>query len=105
MLNLKKLRVVHTSSIISEKIQVECKDSDVLAIVLKDCHLLEAALATDSRIASLDEKARHHCAELAVAIEEMRAIIWVNPDVPEEGAIEWLEQGAPAEKRRRLRGA
>ena len=96
MLNLKKLRVVHTSSIISEKIQVECKDSDVLAIVLKDCHLLEAALATDSRIASLDEKARHQCAELAVAIEEMRAIIWVNPDVPEEARSNgWSREPQP----------
>jgi len=102
MLNWKKLRVVQSSTIISEKIHEYCKDSNVLAIVQKDCHLLDAPLTTDSRIASLDEQVRHHCAELAMTIHEMRPILWVNPDKTKEGAVEWLEQGAPAEKRRRL---
>jgi hypothetical protein len=102
MMNLRKSMPIGTSSVISEKVHEHCKDTDVLAIVLKDCHLFDAALATDSRIASLDEQARYHWAGLAGDIDEIKAIVWVNPGVAKEGAIVWLKKGAPAEKRRQL---
>jgi hypothetical protein len=58
--------------------------------ILKDAHLIEAALHADWIVASLDERARalFHTAELNV-------VTWVNP-VSERTRIQaWLEEGAP----------
>lgn len=58
--------------------------------ILKDTHLIEAALSADRIVASLDERARalFHTAELSV-------VTWVNP-VSERPRIQaWLEDGAP----------
>jgi hypothetical protein len=68
----------------------------------KDCHLIEAALATDKTIISLDEKARQPFHKAAGAIAELRAIVWVNPDKSEEIPITWLINGAQVDKRRLL---
>jgi len=72
--------------------------------IFKDFHLVEAALATDQRIASMDEKMRRllSIAALEKAVKELRAIMWVNPDKPEEQAVAWLENGACYEKERCL---
>lgn len=75
---------------------------DVCRIMLKDCHLLEAALETDKIILALDEKARNPMRTTAQVIEAIRQIVWVNPDKPEEQAIAWLEAGATPEKHRQL---
>jgi hypothetical protein len=73
------------------------------AAMVKDILLLEAALATDQRIVSLDEKtARRYFKEAAQKIEKLRPLIWVNPNKPEEDAIVWLQDGAPAEEKRTL---
>jgi hypothetical protein len=105
MVRLKKLKPLDKAiaSTIRESIQEHCKDGDVLAIVLKDCHLIEAAVAADSRVASLDEQVRGHLAALAVAVEVLPGILWVNPAVVKERGVEWLNQGAPDERARRLR--
>ena len=105
MLNLNKLRPVDCAEVseIRESIREHCGDPDIVAIVLKDCHLVEAALATDRRIASLDERVRGHLRKLAGSVNALRPIVWVNPANPNEGAVEWLENGAPAEKKRWLR--
>jgi hypothetical protein len=58
--------------------------------ILKDTHLIEAALSADRIVASLDERARalFHNAELNV-------VTWVNP-ISERARIRgWLEEGAP----------
>src|SRR5262245_37230002 len=55
MERLGKLRRVVPESQLPEEIK-ECKvDAGVEAKMIKDCHLVEAALATDSRVASLDD--------------------------------------------------
>jgi len=59
--------------------------------ILKDAHLIEAALSADRIVASLDERARalFHNVELNV-------VTWVNP-VSERARIRgWLEEGAPS---------
>ncbi len=71
--------------------------------MLKDAHLIEAALATDSRIASLDETVRGHFSRLAASFAPLRRIMWVNPVTEGEKAVEWLEAGAKAERARRLK--
>ena len=104
MMSLKKLRrlAVAESKNLREQVEELCSDAAVISIVLKDCHLIEAARATDSRVASLDDNARGHFARLAQEIESLRAILWVNPTNEDEGAIDWLERGAPAQKKRYL---
>jgi hypothetical protein len=73
------------------------------ADMFKDLHLIEAALDTDKIIISLDDNtARKFFALGADKFEEIKDIVWVNPDKPEEAAISWLENGAPAEAQRML---
>lgn len=75
---------------------------DVCRIMLKDCHLLEAALAADGIVLALDDKVRHHFRIVAEVIAEIREVVWVNPDKAEEEAIAWLEAGAGPELHRQL---
>jgi hypothetical protein len=58
--------------------------------ILKDAHLIEAALRADRIVASLDENAR-----ALFNTAELNSVTWVNP-VSERARIQkWLEQGAP----------
>lgn len=68
----------------------------------KDLHLIEAARATDDTVSSLDRRVRVLLREAARVIEELRAIVWVNPELEEEEPILWLQSGAPAERQRML---
>jgi hypothetical protein len=106
MVRLGKLRPLQNAdpTVIRDSLQEHCGDQDILAILLKDCHLIEAALLTDCRVASRDDRVRGHFASLTAAIDSLRTILWVNPAAEDEGAVEWLESGAPNEKGRRLRG-
>lgn len=72
--------------------------------IFKDFHLVEAALATDQRIVSLDQIMRGLLSRAVTekGVKELQVIIWVNPDKPEEEAIAWLQNGAPYEKERCL---
>jgi hypothetical protein len=80
-------------------------DDSVAEILEKDCHLIEAALATDQCVASLDDRARHHFHHVAAKVRQLRKVHWVNPAPPSpqagsstEHAIPWLEAGAPNDK-------
>ena len=69
----------------------------------KDFHLLQAALATDQTIISLDEIVRRLFKRASQQVGEIRGIIWVNPDrTAEEQPIVWLQNGAPPEPHRQL---
>ena len=69
----------------------------------KDFHLLQAALATDRTVISLDETVRRLFVHASQQVGEIRDIIWVNPDrTAEEQPIEWLQNGAPPEPHRQL---
>jgi hypothetical protein len=57
--------------------------------VIKDLHLVEAALATDKVVVSLDDRAR---AELNV--EATRDVVWVNAVAEGGHALYWLRAGA-----------
>ncbi|MEK6406608.1 MAG: hypothetical protein AABN34_06555 [Acidobacteriota bacterium] len=71
--------------------------------ILKDAHLIEAAIATHSIVISRDEIARRLFAEAAKTVDVLRGVVWVNPENTDEGAIDWLERGAKVENKRRLR--
>jgi hypothetical protein len=74
----------------------------ILAIMLKDCHLIEAALATDRRVAALDDRVRHHFGRASTHVRSLRRVCWVNPAVVDERPLEWLRQNAPLERHRLL---
>ena len=75
---------------------------DAVESVLKDIHLVEAALLVDKLIASSDDRMRRHLVRLATKIDELKIIVWVNPSNEAETCIIWLRQGAPAEESRQL---
>lgn len=69
----------------------------------KDILLLEAAIATDQRIASLDENtARKYFTKAAKEIVKLQPLVWVNPSKEEEKPIKWLQNDAPADPERTL---
>lgn len=84
------------------QIESYIQDERTRAIVSKDVCLIEAALASDLRIVSLDEAVRTRFAELSNTVKALRNIIWINPTNETEAPIPWLEQGAPAEDHRFL---
>lgn len=69
----------------------------------KDRHLLEAALAADEMILSLNEKDRRRFAKACDDISSIRTIVWSNPERDPDNRLDWLRQGASPEPRLRLR--
>jgi len=78
------------------------RDPTVKLIIMKDLHLIEAALETDKTVISLDNQVREHFKRASVSVEELKVIVWVNPKEPEENAIYWLEYGARPDNFRML---
>ncbi len=81
-------------------------DKDREAMV-KDLLLIEAAIATDKIVISLDERVRELFIKATADIEGLKQVAWVNPDVEnreEEGAIAWLKNGAEIESKHLLGG-
>ncbi|MGO9270745.1 MAG: hypothetical protein ACLQOO_10925 [Terriglobia bacterium] len=70
--------------------------------MLKDTHLIEAALQARSPIVSTDDTARDLFRGVAPRIPRLKNVVWVNPVRAEEKALEWLKEGAKADPARRL---
>lgn len=71
--------------------------------MLKDIHLIEAAIVNDRLVASLDENARQMFHNLAsTSSKDLQSIVWVNPERSEDSAITWLREGAADVADRRL---
>ena len=98
----KSILSVRLQRLVGKRIGLEILSDAVCTIMLKDCHLLEASLAADGIIISLDDKVRFHFTAATEIIGEIGEIVWVNPDKPQEEAIAWLEAGAEPEKHRQL---
>jgi len=73
-----------------------------LRLMLEDAFLIEAALATDKIVISLDDEARELFRAACQTIAEMRPVTWVNPARPEEAAAKWLRKGVQPEGKRKL---
>lgn len=69
---------------------------------LDDFHLVEAAQATDKLVASQDERARSKLRVVAVSVQVLRSIVWVNPTRAVEAPVDWLRNGAVVEESRKL---
>jgi hypothetical protein len=70
--------------------------------MLKDIHLIEAALPADKIVISMDEIVRHCFRDVAQTIGVMKPIVWVNLCRNEETPLAWLLNGVPLEKERQL---
>lgn len=74
--------------------------------IVKDKHLIAAALVNDSIIVSCDDTVRKLFAKAAQNIPKVGSqigdIIWINPAKNEEKPIEWLESDAPFTEERKL---
>lgn len=75
------------------------KDAEAM---LKDCHLIEAAKATDSVVVSNERVARDLFSEASNCVGWLKTIAWVNPADSSETPIDWLKNGARANKARCL---
>ena len=75
---------------------------DQKAMVAKDVHLVEAALATDRLITSQDERVRSALRAASNNVGELKRIVWVNPTREDEKPIDWLRDGAKNEDHRLL---
>lgn len=85
------------------KITTTTNNENEIEALRKDFHLLQAALATDQTVISLDEAIRGLFKQASEQVGEIRNIVWVNPDrTTEEQPIRWLQNGAPPEAHRRL---
>ena len=85
-----------------DKIEATAITEKEINAMLKDFHLLGAALETDQTIISLEKCVQQLFARAAQQVLEIRDIIWVNPDRTEERPILWLQNGAPPEPHRQL---
>jgi hypothetical protein len=104
MIARKKLQVekVAQNSELRKRIESAAKNDRQVYEMLKDAHLIEAAIVTDKAIISLDELVRNLFSEATGNVKELRYILWVNPDKAEDQCIVWLEGGARVEKKRLL---
>lgn len=63
--------------------------------MLKDFHLIEAALASGCRVVSLDDEVKNLFSATINNLLDLRAVLWVNPVHDSVKVINWLENGAP----------
>lgn len=62
--------------------------------MIKDTHLLDAALIADNSIISMDETVHDLFKDASSKVGEIRAILWTNPDRDYDEKLRWLEEGA-----------
>jgi hypothetical protein len=98
VVNVTLVRNEHLQRYVMQKAPSEKQQDEML----KDCHLIEAACATDQTVISLDEIARKFFRSAVLKLRELKNIVWVNPTIENEKPLIWLRQGAKLEIPRRL---
>ncbi len=77
-------------------------DKHIAEIMIKDARLIEAALASDQIVVSLDDKARLHFRDICVRITRLKRVSWINPNVKSDQYVKWMEEGAKSLKDHKL---
>lgn len=70
--------------------------------MLKDVHLVEAALQTDKIVISMDEVVRGCFHTLSGQAPQLRLLVWLNPCQEHETLLDWLRNGAEHDHERCL---
>ncbi len=103
-----KRRVFHigmpTQRKLRLKVQRAAETKTASDAMLKDMLLIEAAYYTDKIIISLDETVRKYFDVTSEHVPALKYIIWVNPCITEEIAIDWLKSGAELRRNAGYRG-
>lgn len=73
-----------------QRVELEIISRKQKDTMLKDCHLIEAAIETDKKIISLDDTARELFAGLSHGIKDIQDVLWVNPIAHKDQVISWL---------------
>jgi len=104
MMARKKLIMLTEDQLTSLESRLSQADDDpsLLAIMIKDRLLLEAALGADKRILSIDDRVRHQLRAHIARLPELRSIHWANPCTQDEQVVVWLQAGAPDDRDRQL---
>jgi hypothetical protein len=79
-------KIVDLGNVENEQVRQQVRLSKA---VLKDLHLVEAALASDKIVVSLDDRAAAN-----LRVDATKEVIWVNAVVEGGHAIYWLRDGA-----------
>ena len=69
----------------------------------KDAHLAWMASRTGKAILSMDKRIVPVLRLAATTVAEIRDIEWGNPEIPGDGVVAWLNDGAPVRDAYRLR--
>ena len=70
--------------------------------ISKDMHLVYAAIATGSPVASHDVAIRRRLKKAMPKAFELQSVVWVDPANYAENPMDWLKRGAPSDKDRQL---
>jgi len=89
------MEVAHDATLLQRTVGTATSASQV-AIVRDDFHLIEAAVATDYTVVSLDDNARAAFRTAVASVKEFKDVVWANPD--SDTAVKWLENGAKPDK-------
>ena len=79
---------------VDEKLKQAPLTKKEAAAIDKDLRLVEAALATDSTVASLDEEVRALLRGFSQHWGRIKSVAWVNPARVEDRTAAWLASGA-----------
>lgn len=66
--------------------------------MLKDAHLIEAALNADKIVISLDDEAKNNYSKITNNFKKLKSVVWVNPVKEGAHVINWLQKGAKPKK-------
>ncbi|MEW6130773.1 MAG: hypothetical protein AB1757_27335 [Acidobacteriota bacterium] len=104
MVARKKLHIVRNTENTDLRYRIEetAKKARDRKAMLKDIHMIEAALASDRIVISLDEIVRTLFSEASQTVKELKTVAWSNPDKIDDHCLNWLEEGAKLEKKRLL---
>lgn len=84
------------------KIEKEAINEKKCEAMLKDIHLIEAALITDKIVISIDGTVKGYFQEVAPKVVMLRHVMWINPCIEEDLVRDWLVNGAKLEEKRFL---
>ena len=104
MIAQKRMCLIHApaDTRLRQKVEQCASSENKRKAMLKDIHLMEAAIQADKIVISMDETVRNCFREITHKIRPMAYIAWVNPSIIEEKPIEWLQNGAEIEGKRLL---
>lgn len=80
--------------VLENRILEQFNDENDKRVVSKDFPFVQAALASDSIVLSMDERARARYSSVTGEIKEIRRLVWRNIDTDHHNTMNWIRAGA-----------